>query len=510
MFGISRKGLASDLTGLLRNLTNCLAKGYTMNRNIVVMIACLLILHGLVIVHPANARPGQQQMKEALKLAPLKHPRGDRMPLYFWLLRTNDLPLDEQTEGRLRDLDARGLGMYTTWYPNNPKNTAHGIAVAKIQKKLGLPVAVMVHPCLATFFNGDPDTLHVDADGKPFHDGSFASSVKMGCPFALKQRYAPMRKQLMDVARAYKEAGIEIDIAFADWEIDGPIEWNDAWANSKKCARCRSHIPNIGNFGEFQGALRIIRSEIQRECYAEPMKKLFPGILVGNYAVNPHGGIRYWYDYFEKLPAGAPYIADQRARYRPWFHEFSLTGYNYANPVVYTWYDTFKWYDFENTDYRWFYNMLLVASNTCAHTERGIPIIAWMHWHTTVPPKDGPKVAQFSEEKYQELLWHMLLRGVDTFSNWCLAKEFGKELALIQEVYADSLEYREFLDNGVPITFDVPKQQGPVVSGLQLGNRLLIRRTDFDDTKEPVEIMVDGKTIRVPRTEGKCQILELK
>ena len=49
-----------------------------------------------------------------------------------------------------------------------------------------------------------------------------------------------------------------------------------------------------------------------------------------------------------------------------------------------------------------------------------------------------------------------------------------------------------------------------MVSGLKLDNRILVRRTDFDDTKEPVEIMVNGKRIRVPRAEGKCQILELK
>jgi len=481
-----------------------------MRRSARAMIGCLLVLFGFVLVHPARAKLMSQHIKTALKLPPLAHPRGGRVPLYFWLLRTNDLPLDDRTEGYLRELDARGIGLYTTWYPNNPDNTAHGIAVAKIQKKLGLPVAVMVHPCLASFFDGDPNTFHVDADGKPFCDGSFTSSVKMGCPFALRQRYAPIRKQLMDVAGAYKKAGIEVDIAFADWEIDGPIEWNDAWANSRRCTRCRSHIINIDNFGEFQAALRIIRSEIQRECYAEPMKELFPKILVGNYGVNPHGGVRYWYDWYEKLPDGAPYIADQRARYRPWFHEFSLTGYNYANPVAYTWYNTFGWYDFENPDYHWFYNMLLVASNTCANTSADIPIFVWVHWHTTVPPKEGPRVPQFSEEKYQELLWHMLLRGVDTFNNWCRGAEFEKELALIQEVYAASLEYREFLDQGTPITFDVPKRQGPVVSGLRLGDRVLVRRTDFDDAGGPIEVTVDGKTLRIPRADGKCQILELR
>lgn len=76
-----------------------------------------------------------------------------------------------------------------------------------------------------------------DQDGQPFYDDSFGEQ-KMGCPFALDFRYPAIKEQVEYFLRGYKAAGIGVDFIFADWEIDGPIEWNDAWANSKKCRRC--------------------------------------------------------------------------------------------------------------------------------------------------------------------------------------------------------------------------------------------------------------------------------
>lgn len=485
-----------------------------MKKLMMIVAFCALIGHDTNSAQAAKRRkrlPGREAVKNVIRaIPPLKHPRGKRLPLYVWRINSAGLKADAETETLIRELDRRGIGLISFWYPSKKEQRlAHALKIAKLQQKLGLEVAVMAHPCMHRICNGDPSTFHVAEDGKKFYDDSFAKRVKMGCPFALRHRYAPIHAQVEYFIKGYRAAGVPIHISFADWEIDGPIEWNDAWATSKKCRRCREHVPNIDNFLEFQKSLRAIRSEIQRRCYAEPMKARFPDVLVGNYAVNPHGGYRYWYDYFEKLPEGAPYKADQRARYRPWAHEFAGTGYTYANPVVYTWWDTFNWYDFENTDYRWFYNMLLVASNACEHTPPGTPVIAWVHWHTTAArlAPDPKKIKQFSEEKYQELLWHMLLRGMDTFSSWCTAEELVKEVELLQEVCRDALEYKEFLDKGTPITYHVPKQQGPVISGLKLGNRVLIRRTDFDGTREPVEIKVAGCTLRIPRVEGRCQML---
>jgi hypothetical protein len=179
-------------------------------------------------------------------------------------------------------------------------------------------------------------------------------------------------------------------------------------------------------------------------------------------------------------------------------------------PVVYTWYPTFQWYDFDNPDYRWFYNMLLVASNAGKHTPANTPIISFVHWHTTAPPQDpDPAVIQFRRESYQELLWHMLLRGTDTFFLWCTRDEDAVEAQLVHEVYAAAQEYGEFLEKGTPVDFRVPRKPGVVVSGLALGKRLLVRRTDFGGTREPAQVSVDGQKLAITPSPGRCQILSL-
>ena len=81
------------------------------------------------------------------------------------------------------------------------------------------------------------------------------------------------------------------------------------------------------------------------------------------------------------------------------------------------------------------------------------------------------------------------------------------EIRLVHQVYAASLEYREFLAHGEPVTFDVPPAPGPVLSGLKLGDRLLLRRTDFDDRADDAPLVVDGVTRSVPRVTGQCQVI---
>ena len=105
-------------------------------------------------------------------------------------------------------------------------------------------------------------------------------------------------------------------------------------------------FPQMDNFLQYQQVLRDLRSDLQRDAYAEPLLARFPAALVGNYAIYPHNGFRYWYDYFEKSVQGQPALVDQKARYRHWANEFESTGYTFAMPVVYTWSWTYHWYDF--------------------------------------------------------------------------------------------------------------------------------------------------------------------
>jgi len=441
---------------------------------------------------------------------PLKFDRGERLPLYLWQAMDPGSLDDEATEELVKEFNKRGVGLISSWNPGNRQESlAQSLMIAKVQKKLNLRVNINANRCLYSFFNGDERTAHIDDEGRPFWDSSFGKQ-KMGCPFALDFRRPHIQEQLEYFVKAFKKADLDVDFVFADWEIDGPIEFNKAHAASKRCQRCRENISDIDDFEEFQKVLREFRCQLQREVYAGPIKKNFPGALVGNYGVYPHNGYRYWYDYYEYYVNGQPYQADQRAKYRKWYHEFPETGYTFAMPVAYTWRRIFDWYDYSDTDYRWFYNMLLVASNAGQHTPAQIPVISFVHWHT-IESKDITGTAkQFSEAKYQELLWHMLLRGTDTFFLWCGRQEAAKEIQLVHQVYSEAQQYGEFLSNGKPIYFSVPKQPGAVISGLKLADRVLVRRTDFKKTSEPVEITIDDKRIKVGVTPGRCQIISIR
>ena len=93
--------------------------------------------------------------------------------------------------------------------------------------------------------------------------------------------------------------------------------------------------------------------------------------------------------------------------------------------------------------------------------------------------------------------------------SWCGGDENFEETRLAQEVYARAQEYGDFLDKGMPITYDVPDKPGTVISGLVLDGRVLVRRTDFTANTAPVEIMVGVKKLKIPCKPGVCQLLSL-
>ncbi|MCY3735196.1 MAG: hypothetical protein OXG13_02270 [Gemmatimonadaceae bacterium] len=471
----------------------------------------LLAAAGLILTALTRtmAQTGNPLIQEIIRTtAPLEQPRGERLPLYLWPAHDLGTGDEAELEALLGQLEARGIAAIANWRPDNAEALDKALHLGSIQKRLGLPITVNATSCTYSFFNGDEATAHVDADGQPFFDPSFGPQ-HMGCPFAVDSRTTEMRRRIAEPVAAYDEAGLDIHMIFADWEIDGPIEWNEAWDHSRRCMRCRARIPEIDDFSAFQGALRRQRSYLQRHMLAEPVLARFPSALVGNYAVYPHNGERYWFDYFEKHTPGTPHRMEGGARYRQWYPEFDGTGYTFAMPVVYTWQDIYGWYDFDVPDYRWFYNMLLVGSNAGESTPAHIPLITFVHWHTVIlsdPPPDHP---QFGEEKYHELLWHLLLRGHDALFMWSPHDQALKESQLAHQVYAESHAYRDFLAHGTPVSFTVPKQPGPVVSALRWDDRLLVRRTDFTDTDAVVELEVDGRTLGVPRLEGGCRILML-
>ena len=441
----------------------------------------------------------------------LKYGNGNRLPLYLWpAIDPGDFSPSD-TRQLVDEFKKRGIGIVSSW---NMEDTAEVLsrclAMAGAQKNLGQRININATDLLYSFFNGEEATAHLDEAGNPFFDDSFGKK-KMGCPFTLDYRKEEIHDRVEWFIKKYKDAGLTVDFIFADWEVDGPLEVNRAFEASMKCTRCKKYLGDRCTFPEFQKKIRELRSYLEYYVLSEPVLSAFPDALVGNYAVYPNDGYRYWYDYFEYYADGQPFKGDQSAKYRNWYNDFPLTGFTFAMPVVYPWSGIFKWYNFQDTDYRWFYNMLLNASNAGKSTPRNIPVISFVHWHTIFEgSKPDSAVIQMSKECYQELLWHMLLRGTDTFFMWAGESDFPEEVKLLHQVYASAQQYDDFLDHGVPVSFDVPSTPGTIVSGLILGDSLLVRRTDFSANHDPVEILAGTKVISVRYAPGVCSIIFLK
>jgi hypothetical protein len=104
----------------------------------------------------------------------------------------------------------------------------------------------------------------------------------------------------------------------------------------------------------------------------------------------------------------------------------------------------------------------------------------------------------------------MLLRGTNTFFLWCMENENPEEVRLLHQVYAEAQQYGKFLDHGIPINFDLPARPGTVISGLALGDSVLIRRTDFDQNRNIVTVQAGTGMISVPYVTGKCLVISMK
>jgi len=479
----------------------------------------LMAILALFLIIPQTSAKKRKRMTMAEKvdlvlktIQPLKHERGERFPLFFWHLRGTRTDEGDELVETLKALNDRGLPVVPSWttHPKTKENEmARCVRIAKAQNKLGIPAYIFAGNTGSGFYR-DESTWHVDEKGNRFPDTSHVERIKLGCPFE-KSGWPAVAEQIREWVKYYKKNGARLDGVWFDWEATGPSEWNDSWNLCRKCVRCRKELGEAGlkDFGVFQERIRKIRSAMQK-LFVDVIHEEFPKANVANYGVYPQGPYRYWWDWYEKMVPGAPAKKDQRAVYRKWYNEFPLTGFTIGMPVVYGWDRIFVEYDYEDIDFRWFRNMLMVFSDSAAHRPEGVPLVSWVNRFVDLagPPENA---VPLSEEKFKELLWHMLLRGADGFYIWCREEDMLRELVPVHAVYAASLQYKDFLSNGKPVTFDVPDEEGPVISALQMGKKLLLRRTDFGKAA-PAEVSIEvaGAKIPVPASaSGKTIILDI-
>ena len=119
---------------------------------------------------------------------PLEAPRGDRLPLYIWPAHRLGTTDESEIVEILQALEVRGMAAIASWRPNDPAGLEEALQLGRLQSRLELPISVSATSSTYAFFNGDPSTAHIDADGNPFFDASSQTSRKMGCPFAIDHR----------------------------------------------------------------------------------------------------------------------------------------------------------------------------------------------------------------------------------------------------------------------------------------------------------------------------------
>jgi hypothetical protein len=477
-------------------------------------VALIAALAATIVCSLQTAVAQQITQEEILRgiverVEPLSHPLGNTLQPIRGSRLAGWLPEDD-AEARefLLALNDRGVSLFANWRVGSDSARDFALRLGRLQQELGLPVSVHATSAMTGFYDGDESTLHVAEDGSTFA-WALHGSRKMGCPFRLEQRAEVIRGQWQELADAYADAGLRLDWVSMDWYSDGPVEWNESWDASRRCTVCRENIPGIDDFRTFQETLRRIRGELQRECAVDVVQARFPDVLIGNWAVAPNDGWRYWYDYYETLPEGAPYRQEQLALYRTWADEFSHTGYTYANPTCYPWDDMYAWYPDYPTDYRWFFMLMKAGTNAARHTPIETPMVVWVKWRPTPVRGEAEPAPAMSLETYREFLAHMLLRGSDGFMMWCRAEETVDEVAAIAPVLDEAMRYREFIEEGEPVLFDLPRRPTTVVSALRLGDRLLVRRTDFADRPFPVTRIVDGQRVTIPHAPGRFMLIDM-
>ncbi|HYE05034.1 MAG TPA: hypothetical protein VEL07_05860 [Planctomycetota bacterium] len=466
---------------------------------------CLLIGVVAIAMSTAGEAPARPDPFAAIlaTVQPLAEPRGDRAPLWVW---TCDYPLDADDatlRAAVAAMEARGIGLFCRWTGDAAASAARCIRLARIQRELGAPVAIdLAGDLIHGVHDGSDATAHHDADGTALLSDFMV--WKAGCPFAdLDDRLQARTSKIDAFLAAYAAAGVEPDFITGDYEFDGPSEWNDSWALAKRCVACRARIPAIDDdFTAYQRAVRAERSRWQKELITATVKARFPRCRVGVYGMNPHDGHRYWHDFFEshtRIP-GVAYVEDHGAAYRPWAHEFDAAGYDVAMPVCYILPHAFAYAVESAEDQAWFAfaNLLREGGSAGAATPAEVPIYPFVHADPA-----------FAVERYEEALWHLLLRGADSFCMWCPAEAMAAQLAPVHRVWAAAGQHRDFLAGGTPVVSGVPPGPGPAVSALKLGGRLLVRRTDGAPHPGGVSLAIDRSPIDIPAAPGRCQVIDL-
>ena len=392
-------------------------------------------------------------------IPPLKHARGSRWPLIAW----ENFSTEPQKPEFYQALLARGLAEHIRL---EPKQIDTALAI----QRAGSPVIVLEGaggPFPASLA-GDPSLWahQFDAGYKP-------KGEVRPCP-SLHAGWAIFAERLRETLRHFKQKGVVIDAVWNDWEND-PLYGPDRYEQARHCKRCREILPakTLDSERHFTDYTVRVFYDLFGAYYAAPVLEFYPQVL-GHQLARPAVDAREPAARLEQRTGPRPNapvghrLEPDRLRGRV----VDLEGAKQVRKAR------------PGARRPGLHQRPLAAG--LAHLETHPPLGSGKRIDPLGLPLGlraaGARIPVMSRERYREVLRHLWLRGVAAMQVFAPRMKSYEDMALPEiedavAIYDEMLAFREFLDKGEILTYDVPHEQddGVVWSGLRLGNRAVVR-----------------------------------
>ncbi|MCU0766292.1 MAG: hypothetical protein MUE39_02775 [Gammaproteobacteria bacterium] len=390
----------------------------------------------------------------------LQHERGKRRPLVLWE-GGDAAAFTDKTAKMLLD---RGL------VPAVRLDLAM-IPVALQLQKAGAPVVLL---------DARTGSWPYDLVGDPAKWAlTFAQNAQV--PDAWRRLPVPGRfegwaiaaQRLRDVLRSFHEAGVRVDAVWLDYETapaNIPFEAAKASREAGKEIPARALASNEA-FHRYRWQLWL---QLLSAYVAAPVREVYPAASVTNWMVmlsTLETPVTGW-DNRPLPPSG-------------------LTLFNATNPVAYgvdravlaSWEKDQVPTDADAVDRAYVGLLLRQPSQDGQNRQRIAPHLDSVVWVAReVQQLPDRKVPAMSRGAFREALRHLWLRGADAMEVYNGQRPGGLAAALAEvqdsaTVFDEMLKYRDFLDQGEPMTFALPAVQeaGPLWSGLRMAEQAVVR-----------------------------------
>lgn len=446
-------------------------------RNRLVPLLCLPL--ALSLASPAGAAELSWSLDAILQhVQPLKHDATGRLPMVTWPAIVKDAKDTSFNEKKplppeaYRELARRGL---TQRIPMN----ADFILMAQAIQAAGAKVIFVEGNAGNGPYDLAPEPLHqLPADYKLAKD-----EPRYPCP-ALLAGWAKKADQVRETLRKFREAGVTVDAAWLDWEVE-PWGWPEAHKQAQLCPRCRSIMPKaaLATFEGYRRYTAALRADLFSAYAAAPIREIYPACSVTDWS--------------------AVYSTPELPTASCWgnrtFHPRGIGFLTAANPVAYGndiyyqyhWKKEWGWpLDVPHMDRVYTQIMLSQVSQNAENMQTWAPDRQCIPWVCRYcPDDDDPKVPLLSRERYREILRHLWLRGADGMQVFNEPRPKYPAIAIeeLQDavgIYDEMLEYRRFLEDGEIMNTAVPEAagNGAIWSGLRLETEAVVRAFTQSDT----------------------------